>query len=769
MGSRTEWSLQLQLSGRVQGVGFRPAIHRRALEMGLGGWVANDSAGVVVELQGSKSQLQRFLSQLLGTPPSPSRIDFVRQRWRRVPVGDRSFRIVPSQSSDVSSALVTPDQALCGACMAELLDPTNRRYGYPFISCAQCGPRYTLLRDVPFERNNTSFSAFPLCSECTNEYENPQDRRFHAQTISCPACGPKLRWNDTWISNEIGLQAAADLLQAGGIVALQGIGGFQLLADPKNSQTLSTLRSRKGRPEKPLALLSSASDLDQICRPSQPENDLWHSAVAPIVLMLRRSEARLDSLVAGTSPWLGVMRPASALQLLLVDRFGSPLVCTSANRSGEPIAIDARADPDLLNSLADGVLSHSLSIVNRIDDSVMRWAAAAPLVLRLGRGLAPLSLSTAEAPQSGGVQLAVGAQVKGAFALKIQQHLLLSPELGDLSSRSGTEHLEETAATWMKRHGARPDWIVCDGHGGYRSSAYAKQLSLSLPARRLEVQHHYAHLLAVMAEHELGGPQLGLVWDGSGLGDDNTLWGGEALKLDAGGYTRIASLRPFPLPGGERALREPRRVALGLLTEAYGFCWRSRVPLSSVQSWISSFATSDLALLEESLVSGLNRPECSSVGRLFDAFAALLGVQQICSFEAQAAVALEGLATQALETGGSATAYSLPLVWSASQGIWLLDWAPLLEGVMNDLRRCIGIGAVSLAIHQTLADAVVNLAKKQRVKQLLLAGGCFQNKLLLELCVAALDQAGVRALWCQQLPCNDASLPVGQLRAVPHI
>ena len=768
MSSGTEWALQLQLSGRVQGIGFRPAIHRRATRLGLGGWVANNTSGVILELHGSRPQLEVFLKQLLRDPPTHSRMDQVQPGWRQIPCGKRPFRIVPSQPSPGSSALIAPDLALCRACLAELLDPSNRRFGYPFISCAQCGPRYSLLQTLPFERDNTSFSAFPPCPTCAAEYANPEDRRFHAQTISCPACGPSLSWNQRIADYGEGLQAATQLLQAGGILALQGVGGFQLLADPTHGQALARLRTRKGRPEKPLALLSSRAALEEICRPSEPELELWQSPLAPIVLMRRSPDAGVDARVAGSSPWLGVMRPASGLQQLLLEHVGSHLVCTSANRSGEPIAADVNADEALLASLADGVLSHELRIVNRIDDSVMRWAAGAPLVLRLGRGLAPLALPTQAQPCSAPVQLAVGAQVKGAFALQLKTHRVLSPDLGDLSSRCGAEHFESTSRTWMRRHAVTPRWIVSDRHRSYSSSAYAEHLSQSLPARRLQVQHHQAHLLAVMAEHGLSGAQCGLAWDGSGLGDDGTIWGGEALELEGDSYRRVATLRSFPLPGGERALREPRRAALGMLLEAYGPNWRARLqPLET--PWWSAFPEADRALLEQSLVCGVNRHRCSSMGRLFDGFAALLGVQQTCSFEAQAAMALEGLATQALERGEASPTYPLPLEWSAAEGIWVWNWAPLLEAVLNGLGENISPAALSLAFHQSLAQAVVNLAQSQGVEQLLLAGGCFQNKLLLERCVLGLQQVGVRAIWCQQLPCNDASLPIGQLLAVPQI
>ena len=779
MPSPAERRLRLQLQGLVQGVGLRPQVVRLATVLGLRGWVTNGLAGVELELQGPPPALEAFVRQLLANPPARARIDGHSQRWGPA-LGEEpaGVRILPvaNGSNDVSpsgTALISPDLAICSTCLAELADPANRRCGYPWISCTDCGPRYSLVERLPFERQHTSLAVLPPCGACAREYADPADRRFHAQTISCPACGPQLHWNGTPLGSAAAIGAAAAALLAGQLVALQGVGGFQLLADPADPQALARLRRRKGRPDKPLALMANRPWLERHCHCSPQEWALWHSPAAPILLLRRREGAGgIDPAVAGCSPWLGVMRPSTGLHQLLLEQCGGVVVATSANRSGEPIALDANTDAALLSALADGVLSHTLRIVNRIDDSVMRCTAEGPVVLRLGRGLAPLALPAVAAA---GGQLALGAERKGSLALRLPAHRLLSPDLGDLSTSAGARHLQQTNRRWLERHGYRPEAIACDGHRGYSASQLAEQLAQQLagaeanPLPLLRVQHHHAHLLAVMAEHGLSTEQLGVAWDGAGQGDDGSLWGGEALWVTPQGYRRLARLRPWALPGGSLALREPRRAALGLLLAAYGRGWRQRLaalPPRRRLAWQRAFAAEQLEPLERSLMAGFNSPHCSSAGRLFDAVAALLGVAQRCSYEAQAAIELEGLALRALEPP---CRLALPLRRCGGPTAWIWDWAPLLEQLLQAIGRGHSPAAISLGFHRALANAIAELATAAGARQLLLAGGCFQNSLLLELSVAALRQRGIAALWSQQLPSNDAAVAMGQLLALDSV
>ena len=767
-----EQHLSLELQGLVQGVGFRPHVVRLALLHGLRGTVANSSRGVQMELEGSQQALETFRNSLLAHPPVRARIDQQICCWQPAhgdPTATSSpagVRILEAQAGGCATAPVSPDLAICPRCLEELQDPTNRRHDYPFISCTDCGPRYSVVEQLPFEREHTSFRRFPLCSQCRNEFSDPADRRFHAQTISCPTCGPQLRWDSQLISNAAGVRAAAAALAEGAIVAVQGVGGFQLLVNPANAEALQRLRQRKGRPDKPLALLASSRWMERHCCSHAGERELWCGPVAPILLLRRQPDqsAGIAEEVAGSSPWLGVMRASSGLQHLLLEACGGVVVATSANWSGEPLCANADTDGEALRALADHVLSHTLPVVNRIDDSVLRWAAGGALTLRLGRGLAPVAL-----PHPGGSNtgtLGMGAQIKGALALQTASHRLLSPDLGDLSSVAGAAHHRNTCHQWLERHGLSVSLLACDQHPGYSASAWAAELAAGHQLPLSAVQHHHAHLLAVMAEHRIGGPALGVAWDGTGQGDDGSLWGGEALAISTGGYRRVAHLRPWPLPGGERAQREPRRAALGLFLEAYGPSWQERLASLPNLSWRESFSSEELQVLEKSVLRGLNAPRCSSIGRLFDAVAALLGLAQCCSYEAQAALALEALALEALEQNrDEACPLELPLQRSDADGPWQWNWQPLLEQLLEALARGTPAPLIALNFHQALAQAIAALAREQGCDQLLLAGGCFQNALLLELTISALNQQGCRALWPQQLPCNDAALPIGQLLA----
>jgi hydrogenase maturation protein HypF len=655
-----------------------------------------------------------------------------------------------------------------------------------------------VLNQLPFERIHTSLAAFPLCGPCQADYEDPANRRFHAQTLGCSTCGPRLHWrgqadpigqaDQIEEGNRACIAAATAALRRGEIVAVQGMGGFQLLVEAGNGPAIAELRRRKGRPAKPLALMAPRPWISAHCQLSAAESALLDGPVAPILLLRRKTNPGnanpaiaindIAGEVAGESAWLGVMGPTTGMHHLLLEGLGGAVVATSANRSGEPLCRDARTESTLLASLADGVLSHGLEIVNRLDDSVMRVSAGRPMVLRLGRGLAPLAvpLPGGQGPET--PNLALGAHQKASFAVAIdapsgRRLALLSPELGNLGTSAGEQHLRHTLRQWIGRHGCTVGAIACDQHPGYVSSQVAQELGLSggLPIHC--VQHHHAHLLACLAEHgsqENGsaehGLAVGVAWDGAGLGPDGSIWGGECLAFNGGGFTHLAQLRPFPLPGGEQALREPRRAALGLLVAGFGATWRTHLAGLAASlpagSTLQAFRPDELELLGQAIEQGINSPRCSSVGRLFDAMASLLGLHQRCSYEGQAAMALEALALEALAL--ESNRYRIPIRRQGlRQAPWLLDWGPLLDGVLADLTTGVAPSTIALGFHLALAEVVGQLAGDLGVGQLFLAGGCFQNQLLLEQAVRALEQRGVEALWPQQLPCNDAALPVGQL------
>lgn len=831
--------LRLEVEGLVQGVGFRPFVHRLASQQRLAGWVTNTPAGVSIEVEGSAAALEVFLRALQARRPPHSRIDRLSRRWlppiatpagapgegqRREKEEERgealeAFRILPAALVAPPSpltGLVPPDLAPCGACRAELRDPCNRRYGYAFNSCAHCGPRYSVLRALPFERTHTTLAGFALCAACQRDFRDPGDRRFHAQTIGCPACGPQLSWRQRdagGIDNGDGdgnsvrgpsaaaLAAAAAALRRDQVVALQGVGGFQLLVRAASAVAVAELRRRKGRPEQPFAvLIPHLAWARRHCQVSAAEARLLVSPAAPIVLLRKRTAPLADG-VAPHTPWLGVMLPASPLHALLLEAVGQPLVATSGNRSGEPLGFSEADGLDLLTHLADGLLSHNRPIANPVDDGVAQVVAGAVMVLRQARGTAPTAIALPDPtpppaeqpgqphqhrqphqPRQADVLLAMGGQVKSAIAIGQDRRALLGPHLGDLGTLAGERRLTDSLLSWLDRQQLRPSRLAIDLHPGYSAHRLGRELAEAwggLPV--LAVQHHHAHLLACLAEHGLPLPATGVAWDGAGFGPDGLLWGGEALRLEppragaALGFTHLARLRPFPLPGGERALREPRRAALGLLVAAFGADSQAHTPPATR----AAFGEGEQQLLERLLLTDLKTPLCTSMGRLFDALASLLGLVQRCSFEGQGALRLQAAAQAALDAPEPQgwPAYRLPIGLpigaaapaASASGIsspWELDWQPLLVALLDDLARGRPVPSIALAFHRALAAVLVELAQRLQLRRLLLSGGCFQNRLLLELAVAALAAAGVEAVWPQRVPCNDGGLALGQLLAL---
>jgi hydrogenase maturation protein HypF len=802
--------LRLQMEGVVQGVGFRPFVHRLATALELAGWVENTAAGVCLELEGPTAALEAFLARLPRERPPHSRLDRLQQQWLPLQAS-AGFRILitaaqgaPGRHPAAATALQLPDLAPCAACLAELSDPASRRCGYAFTSCAHCGPRFSILRALPFERRHTALASFPLCAACASEYADPSNRRFHAQTSGCPACGPRLSWftpggprlwDPARPSGPLSpcLAAAAAALRAGRIVALQSVGGFQLLCLARWEAAVAELRRRKGRPEKPFALL--APDLAWVrrhCLLGPAEARLLTAPAAPIVLLRRRPpewvgadpEAGASNPIASSialgvaphNPWLGVMLAASPLHALLLRELGEALVATSGNRSGEPLCADPERVEEELGAIADGFLCHDRPIANPVDDGLIQLAAGAPMLLRHARGQAPSVLALTPLlphPDRLAGVVALGGQLKCSLAIGVTGgRAWLSPHLGDLDSLAAEQRLRQVLSDALERFGLRPRCFVVDGHPAYASRRIGAELAAAAGVPLLEVQHHQAHLLACMAEHGLPPPAVGVAWDGAGHGGDGTLWGGECLRMEAPGgaapFTRLARLRPFPLPGGERAMREPRRAALGLLYAGFGpaaFEGSTRLLPS-----LAAFGADERPVLTRMLQQRLQSPLCSSVGRLFDAIASLLGLAQRCSFEGQAALRLEAAARAALPAvpgrlAAAAAAYTVAISPGGHGEPWLLDWQPLLEAVLHDLAVDRPVEAIALAFHRALAQLLPALAGQLGVKRLLLTGGCFQNRLLLELAVECLADAGIEAVWPQRIPCNDGGLALGQLQA----
>lgn len=743
--------LSIIVEGHVQGVGFRPFVHRLATARALDGFVRNRRGGVHCEVEGSREQTGAFLDDLRRQAPGAARIDAVRTTTL-APTGERGFSIRPSDEGDPPALTIPLDAALCAQCQDELFDPANRRFRHPFISCTACGPRWSLLDRLPFDRVGTAMAAFPMCEQCRREYEDPQDRRFHAQTQSCPDCGPQLAlWSsrgNVLAQRADALKGAIAALRRGEILAVKGLGGFHLMVDARNVEAITRLRLRKGRPHKPLAVMfCSIEAIEAHCAIDADERVLLGDGSAPIVLLPARGS--LPAELAPGNPYIGAMLAYTPLHQLLLHDFDGPLVATSGNLGGEPLCHDEREVVERLDAIADCFLVHDRPILHPVDDSVAMLAAGRPLVLRCARGLAPMPLRIDAGPEEGGAILAVGGQLKNTISLGRGGEALVSPHLGDLGSVQADTGFQRLATILPGLVQASLATMAHDHHPDYRSTRYAQASALA----RVEVQHHHAHVAAVMAEHGLDGEVLGLAWDGIGLGTDGVLWGGEFLLADRVQFRRVASLREFPLPGGERVMREPRRSAQGVLHEA-GLAGGDGLP------WLSSgwLATHEQQLLEGMLRTGVNCPRTSSVGRLFDAVAALLGLEPVTSFEGQAAMALQFAAER-----HCGDIVPLPFLIDRGQTPVRVDWAPMITALLDARRQGQTVEAIAARFHLTLALVAVTLAQDHPEVPVVLAGGCFQNRLLLDRTIKALRAAGRQVFWPLRLPPNDGALSLGQL------
>lgn len=733
------------VEGRVQGVGFRPFVARLARQFALAGWVRNHSGRVEIHAEGPAAALDAFVRDLSERAPPLSRV-LPPAVDSADPSGLPGFEILSSESGDGAAVHVPPDYFVCDDCLAEMRDPTQRRYRYPFINCTQCGPRYTLIDRLPYDRPNTAMAEFELCPACSAEYFDPCDRRFHAQPLACPACGPNLlfrpRRGSDVKGNEPALAACLAALRSGAIVAVKGVGGYHLLCDAADDAVVRRLRERKQRPGKPFAVLLPWRGADglgmvtDIAEADADEQHLLRSPVRPVVLVRKRYPSCLAPGIAPGLAEIGVMLPYSPLHHLLTDEYGAPLVATSANISGEPVLTDNAEVEERLGLVADAFLHHDRPIRRPADDAVFRRIAGLPRPLRLGRGNAPaehrLPFTLAEP------LLALGADLKNTVALGFGDRVVISPHNGELGSPRGERIFEQVVRDLPALYGCEATRIVCDAHPGYRSVRWARSMS-DAP---WTVFHHHAHASALTGEHGWSDDTLVFTWDGVGYGEDGALWGGEALLGQPGAWQRVGTLRPFRLPGGERASREPWRCALAL-------CWEEGI------DWPACPFPSEL--LRQAWQRGLNNPLSHSAGRLFDAAAALAGLAPNASYEAEAAMRLEALAMPTTEI--------VPLpVRVGADGLWMIDWAPLLCPLMDDGRTAAHRAS---QFHGSLAQAIAELAERvlraSAVRRVGLTGGVFQNRLLTEQTVDRLQAAGFEVIVPAAIPCNDAGIAYGQI------
>ncbi len=789
MTARTQTPSRLRrefhMDGIVQGVGFRPFVYGLALRHGLTGYVLNDANGVTIGAEGSPEQLATFARELRELAPPLSRIDRFSERALPLchdPDYDGAFhgqfRIKASQQQSAATVAISPDQGMCEACARDVANPADRHHHYPFTNCTHCGPRYTLIRHLPYDRPHTAMAGFAMCPRCAAAYENPLDRRYHAQPVSCPECGPHLSWRsgngNALAEREDALHAAAHALQAGALIAVKGMGGYHLICDARSESAVARLRQLKRRERKPLAvMMGSLAEAKLHVTGCEAEWKLLASQARPITLLRKRtkddrlsesrqSAAPLAEGIAPGIPYLGVMLPYTPLHQLLLDACAIPLVATSANGRGSPILIECKAVIRELGGEIDGILDHNRPILHPCDDSLVQWAGGRRQTLRLARGYAPCTPSLKEAVKV--PLLAVGAQQKNQLALAFGRQRIYSPYIGDLHSLPMQGHFEQTLATFRDLYDLNPELLVSDCHPGYLSHQWAKSYCQDQGATHLEVQHHHAHLLGVMAEHDITGPVLGVAFDGTGLGDDGTLWGGELLLADVKGFTRVAHLQPFKLIGGEAAIREPVRQLLGLLFESH-----SPEEISALDiPLINKLPPERISNLHQLWHLGRNAPHTSSIGRLFDAVAALLGVIDTPDYEGEAGLLLEAAALQL-----APDELPFPLTFGLSQpaeGPLHIEWAELLNLLINERRKGTATASLAAGFIRAISNLVVALAERFPGYPVALGGGVFQNRVLMDELVPALEAAGRQVLTNETLPLNDGGIAAGQLWfAIHHI
>ncbi|WP_298822666.1 carbamoyltransferase HypF [uncultured Roseibium sp.] len=757
---------RVRFTGLVQGVGFRPFVWRLAEEEGLSGKVWNDAAGVLATVIGPDDAVLRFLSRLRAEAPPLARIDDIRSEPDTAPLDKAlaGFQITTSMAGEVATGIV-PDAATCPACLRETLDPAGRRFRYPFTNCTHCGPRLSIVTAIPYDRANTSMAPFVMCAQCQAEYEAPADRRFHAQPIACPQCGPRV-----WIEqagNEVGttepIKLIAQRIAKGEIVAVKGIGGFHLAVDASNDKAVDTLRARKKRPRKPMAIM--ARDLDQVrayCDVSKEEADLLTSAAAPIVLLEPKQETGLASGLAPGTDRLGVMLPYTPLHHLMMSELSRPIVLTSGNLSEEPQAIENTQARKSLNQIADAYLMHDRAIMNRLDDSVVRVSRSGNAVLRRARGLAPTPIRLAEVLKQSSVPvLAMGGELKSTFCFLQNGQAIVSQHMGDLENRRTLEDFQKTLTLFRRMYDFDPQLIAIDSHSDYLSTQLGRRIAAEAGAELTEVQHHHAHFAACLAE--AGVPpnddaSLAIVLDGSGLGTDKTIWGGELLVGGYRHFERVGHFQPVSLPGATAAIREPWRNLYAHLQAAFG----SEEALKVCNGILNDrFTDRNLSILDRMINMGLNAPLSSSAGRMFDAVAAALGVcVERQSFEGETGLALEAMARP---FASNEEGYPIDINGAEAK---VFTWKSLWTALLEDLQAGVDRGRISARFHISLIDALarcsIQIAQERGMKRIVLSGGVMQNELLLDGLEERLRSKGMEVILPRELPANDGGICLGQ-------
>jgi hydrogenase maturation protein HypF len=731
---------RLRVTGVVQGVGFRPFVYVLATGLGLTGHVGNDSAGVFIEVEGPEHELDEFCRRLVEEAPPLAHIESVTVD-RGHATGRRGFEIVASVHVDGTLTLVSADMAPCRECLAEMNDPGDRRFRYPFLNCTNCGPRFTITRSVPYDRPGTTMADFPMCDECLAEYRDPHDRRFHAQPTACPRCGPRLTVDPPRSGDPIEMTRA--VVAADGVVAIKGVGGFHLACRADSDHAVARLRSRKHRPDKPLAVMvADIATAHRVAHIDAAEAALLEGIERPIVLCRSRSESALSSLVAPGNGFVGLMLPSTPLHHLLLET-GDLWIMTSGNRSDEPICIDNDEARERLGDLADLILLHDRPIHVPCDDSVVRVHNGRVLPVRRSRGYAPYPVPIGF---SGPPVLAVGGELKATACLTAGTHAFMSQHIGDMGNLETLQALERAVEHMTSLFATEPAALACDAHPRYLSAEWARRAAGDRPV--IEVQHHHAHLASLLAEHRLPGPIIGFSFDGTGYGSDGTIWGGEVMVADLAGFERVGHLHPSLLAGGDAAVRSPARQALTRLRES-AIAWDPRLPPVSVST------DEERRILATQLDRGLNVATTTSMGRLFDAVASLCGVRHLVTYEGQAAIELEALVTH------PASGYAIPI---DDAGVW--DTAALIGAIAADVLAGVTPALIASRFHVAVAETITRAAVCVRtgtgLNRVGLSGGVFQNVVLTELAEQHLTTSGFEVLTHRLVPPNDGGIALGQ-------
>ena len=743
---------RIDVNGIVQGVGFRPFVYNLANQYDLKGEVANTAAGVSIHIEGPPQHIQAFETDLAVKCPPLAHVVEIAGRAESVK-SYTDFRIVKSRGQAQMSTLISPDVSICDDCLRELFDPADRRYLYPFINCTNCGPRYTIIDDIPYDRPKTSMRHFKMCAACQAEYDDPADRRFHAQPNACAECGPHVSLYTNRrqpVDSDNPIKKAADLIRRGQIVAVKGLGGYHLAADATNSDAVQRLRRRKLREEKPFAVMSA--DLEGIrqyavVRPQ--DQKLLSSIQRPIVLLPKKTPSSISEQVAPRNKYWGVMLPYTPLHYLLLNEGFTALVMTSANLTDEPIAIDNEDAFERLADIADYFLVHNRDIYLRSDDSIVRHSAGHTRSIRRSRGFVPIPLFLNDAVPP---ILACGAELKNTICITKDDQAFLSQHIGDLENKITLDFFQLTVDHLLRILEIQPEIIACDMHPDYLSTRFAREQT---KARLIEVQHHHAHIVSCMAEHHQEGAVIGLSFDGTGYGDDGAIWGGEVLVAEAKQFERMAHLAYVPMPGSAAAIKEPWRMAISYLHDALGDAfWDLDLPV------LKQNDTQKLKIMVEMIQKGINCPPTSSLGRLFDGVAAIIGIRNQVNFEGQAAMELEMLAADDIDS-----IYDVEWLMEKKGGIQILP-APIIRGVVEDVQNGLSISQISIKFHKTLialfSEICAGVRRDSQLNRVVLSGGCFQNDILLSGMIHELASRDFEVFAHRRVPTNDGGISLGQ-------